>query len=82
MAEVAEWLTGLLSFWREKYPTVDVIEDVVHASPGRVLAGGSARADLIVLGRNTGHGSSHVGADAVIHAVLNDAHGPVAIVPE
>jgi nucleotide-binding universal stress UspA family protein len=81
-AEAAEWLTGLLSFWREKYPEVDVIEDAVHASPGRVLAASSARADLIVLGRNTNGGSSHVGADPVIHAVLNHAHGPVAIVPE
>jgi nucleotide-binding universal stress UspA family protein len=80
-AEGAEWLTGVLSFWREKYPEVDVIEDVVHASPGRVLAGSSARADLIVLGRNSDD-SSHLGADPVIHAVLNHAHGPVAIVPE
>ncbi|HTZ22930.1 MAG TPA: universal stress protein [Streptosporangiaceae bacterium] len=80
-AEVSEWLTGLLSFWREKYPEVDVIEDVVHAAPGRVLAAASARADLIVLGRNGGE-SRHPGADPVIHAVLNHAHGPVAIIPE
>lgn len=81
-AEVSEWLTGLLSFWREKYPEVDVIEDVAHASPGRILVGSSARADLIVLGRNSGDDSSLPGADRVIHAVLNHAHGPVAIVPE
>jgi nucleotide-binding universal stress UspA family protein len=81
-AEAAEWLTGVMSFWREKYPEVDVIEDVVHASPGRVLAASSARADLIVLGRNTDSESSHAGTDPVIHAVLNHAHGPVAIVPE
>ncbi len=80
--EAAEWLTGLLSFWREKYPEVDVIEDVVHASPGRVLASSSARADLIVLGRNTSDDPAHLGADPVIHAVLNHAHGPVVIVPE
>jgi nucleotide-binding universal stress UspA family protein len=78
--EAAEWLTGLLSFWREKYPEVDVIEDVVHASPGRVLAASSARADLIVLGRKEAADSP--GAEAVIHAVLNHAHGPVAIIPE
>jgi nucleotide-binding universal stress UspA family protein len=81
-AEAAEWLTGVMSFWREKYPQVDVIEDVVHASPGRVLAASSARADLIVLGRNTDSESSRAGTDPVIHAVLNHAHGPVAIVPE
>jgi nucleotide-binding universal stress UspA family protein len=80
--EAAEWLAGVLSFWREKYPEVDVIEDVVHASPGRVLAASSARADLIVVGRDTDGESSHAGANPVLHAVLNHAHGPVAIVPE
>ncbi len=80
--DVSEWLTGVLSFWREKYPEVDVIEDAVHASPARVLAASSARADLIVLGRNSGDDSSRAGTDPVIHAVLNHAHGPVAIVPE
>ena len=80
--EGTEWLSGVLSFWREKYPEVDVLEDVVHASPARVLAASSARADLIVLGRNSDGESSHAGADPVIHAVLNHAHGPVAIIPE
>jgi nucleotide-binding universal stress UspA family protein len=81
-AELQQWLSGLLSFWQEKYPEVDVVEDVVHASPGRVMAASSANADLIVLGRNTSGDSSHAGADPVIHAVLNHAHAPVAIVPE
>jgi len=81
-AEAAGWLAGVVSFWREKYPEVDVVEDVVHASPGRVLAASSARADLIVLGRNSDHDSPHPGADPVIHAVLSHAHGLVAIVPE
>jgi nucleotide-binding universal stress UspA family protein len=81
-AEVSEWLTGLLSFWREKYPEVEVIEDVVHASPARVLAASSARADLVVLGRNSADGSAHPGTNAVTHAVLNHLHGPIAIVAE
>ena len=81
-SEATEWLAGLLGFWREKYPEVTVIEDVVHARPGGVLAGASARADLIVLGRRTAEDSSHAGTGAVAHAVLNHAHGPVAIVPE
>lgn len=81
-AEVSEWLTGLLGFWREKYPEVEVSEDVVHAPPARVLAVSSARADLIVLGRATSDDSAHPGTNAVTHAVLHHAHGPVAIVPE
>jgi len=61
---------------------VEVIEDAVHAQPGRALAGASARADLVVLGRNGAEGSGHLGTGAVTHAVPNHAHSPVAIVPE
>jgi nucleotide-binding universal stress UspA family protein len=81
-AEATQWLAGLLSFWREKYPEVDVIEDVAHAHPARVLASFSARADLIVLGRNTPDGSPRPGTNAVTHALLNHAHGPVAVIAE
>jgi nucleotide-binding universal stress UspA family protein len=81
-SEAAGWLAGLLIFWRQRYPDVEVIEGVVHAQPGRVLAGASARADLVVLGRNSGGGSEHPRTGAVTHAVLNHAHSPVAIIPE
>jgi nucleotide-binding universal stress UspA family protein len=81
-AEARQWLADLLVFWQEKYPEVDVVQDVVHASPGRVLAGSSARADLVVLGRSIPDGRAHPGAHPVAHAVLHHAHGPVAIVPE
>jgi Universal stress protein family len=77
-----QWLTDLLGFWREKYPEVDVTEDVTHAHPARILAGYSARADLIVLGRNTPDDSPRPGTNAVTHAVLSHAHGPVAIIAE
>ena len=74
-------LDALLATWREKYPDVPASAEIVHAHPGRVLAGASARADLVVLGRHargTGHGS---GIGSVTHAVLSHAHGPVASVP-
>jgi nucleotide-binding universal stress UspA family protein len=69
-------LARLLAAWRIKYPDVIVDQDVVHGHPGRVLAGYSARADLVVLGRHSEHGVARVA-----HAVLNHAHGPVATVP-
>ena len=81
-AEAAEWLADLLTFWRQKYPGVQVIEDVVHAHPGRVLAGASARADLVVLGHRHGDDTEHAGTGTVLHAALNHAHGPVAVIPE
>jgi nucleotide-binding universal stress UspA family protein len=76
-AEAARELERLLNDWRDKYPGVPASQDVVHGHPGRALAGLSARADLVVLGRHP----AHHGAGTVIHAVLNHAHGPVVTVP-
>ena len=76
-AGAARELTLLLASWQEKYPDVPVSQDVVHGHPGRALAGLSARADLVVLGRHPGL----PGPGSVRHAVLNHAHGPVVIVP-
>ena len=54
-----------------------VTHEVVHGHPGRALVGLSARADLVVIGRRAGT----PGPGSVRHALLNHAHGPVAIVP-
>jgi nucleotide-binding universal stress UspA family protein len=75
-AEAAEALADLLATWQAKYPDVTASQDVVHGHPGRVLAGLSARADLVVLGRHGSHGVARVA-----HAVLSHARGPVATVP-
>lgn len=76
-AEATRNLDALLAEWRNKYPDVPVSHDVVHGHPGRILSGLSARADLVVLGRHP----AHHGPGAVIHAVLNHAHGPIVTVP-
>jgi nucleotide-binding universal stress UspA family protein len=75
--ETAKRLEQLLDDWRAKYPDVPVSQDLVHGHPGRALAGLSARADLVVLGRRT----AHHGPGSVMHAVLSHAHGPVVTVP-
>jgi nucleotide-binding universal stress UspA family protein len=76
-AEAARELERLLDVWRTKYPDVPASREVVHGHPGLVLAGLSARADLVVLGRHP----AHHGPRNVIHAVLNHAQGPVVTVP-
>jgi nucleotide-binding universal stress UspA family protein len=78
-------LDALLASWREKYPDVQASAEIMHAHPGRVLSGASARADLVVLGRHgpgAGHGTGHgPGVGSVTHSVLSHAHGPVVSVP-
>jgi nucleotide-binding universal stress UspA family protein len=77
--EAAAALQGALDDCRAKYPDVQVSQDVVRGHPGRALAGLSARADLVVIGRHPKHGPA--GPGAVTHALLNHAHGPVVTVP-
>jgi len=50
-ADAARHLRALLDEYRAKYPDVPVSQEVVHGHPGRALAGLSARADLVVVGR-------------------------------
>ncbi|HLK02192.1 MAG TPA: universal stress protein, partial [Streptosporangiaceae bacterium] len=78
---VTHQLDKLLATWRDKYPGVSITQDVVHGHPGRVLAGLSARADLVVLGRHHTEGGTRPGTARVAHAVLSHAHGPVIVVP-
>jgi nucleotide-binding universal stress UspA family protein len=69
-------LEDMLSAWQEKYPTVKVFPEVVHAHPARVLASLSARADLTVIGKHT---APSLGS--IRNVMLSHAHGPVAVVP-
>jgi nucleotide-binding universal stress UspA family protein len=80
-AEAAGDLAAALQEWSEKYPDVRVRQDVIHGHPARVLASYSARADLVVLGRHGHPGGVGPGIGSVQHAVLDHAHGPVAIIP-
>jgi nucleotide-binding universal stress UspA family protein len=76
-ADAASQLAALLDECGAKYPDVKVTHEVVHGHPGRALVGLSARADLVVIGRRPGG----PGPGSVRHALLNHAHGPVAVVP-
>ncbi len=80
-AEENSHLESVVTTWREKFPEVEARWEVVHAHPGRLLAGLSARADLVVLGRHAPAQLDTPGVGSVTHAVLNHAHGPVISVP-
>ena len=80
-AEENSHLESAVTTWQEKFPEVEARWEVVHGHPGRVLAGLSARADLVVLGRHA-PGEPHApGVGSATHAVLSHAHGPVISVP-
>lgn len=80
-AEAAGCLAAALVGWRDKYPDVRVRQDIAHGHPARVLASYSSRADLVVLGRHGHPAGAGPGIGSIQHAVLNHAHGPVAVVP-
>jgi len=80
-AETARSLAATLDEWRDKYPGVPVRQDITHGHPARVLASYSARADLVVLGRHGHPEDAGPGIGSIQHAVLDHAHGPVAVVP-
>lgn len=80
-AEAGRHLAAALEQWHGKYPEVRVRQDVVRGHPARVLASYSARADLVVIGRHGHPGRPGPGIGSIQHAVLDHAHGPVAVVP-
>ncbi|WP_413759877.1 universal stress protein [Streptomyces sp. MMBL 11-3] len=71
-----ELLAGVLRPWREKYPSVRVLEDVVLSAPVRALVRASGSAELLVVGRQVGGGLG-----PVAHALVHLTSGPVAVVP-
>lgn len=79
-ADSGNWLTEVLAGWRDKYPQVDVSQEVAHASPGQALLDASAGADLVVLGR-AGSKPGELGGGAVRHAILHHGECPVAVIP-
>jgi nucleotide-binding universal stress UspA family protein len=80
-AEAGRHLAATLEQWHGKYPEVRVRQDVIRGHPARVLASYSARADLVVIGRHGHPSGPGPGIGSIQHAVLDHAHGPVAIVP-
>jgi nucleotide-binding universal stress UspA family protein len=74
-------LNDALAVWREKYPDVEVVTEVVHGRPVRILAGVSARVDLLVVGTRGRGGFAGLLLGSVSHGLLHHAHCPLAVVP-
>jgi nucleotide-binding universal stress UspA family protein len=80
-AEAAARLAEGVDEWRGKYPEVEVSCTGVEGLPGRVLADFSGRADLTVIGRHDRADGGPGAGKFVLHKVLSQATGPVAVVP-
>ncbi|GAA3141677.1 universal stress protein [Planomonospora alba] len=79
-AEQRRVAEGRLRAWRERYPRVQLVEDVRQAHPVEALGEVSGGADLVVVGS---HGRGAVGAvllGSVSRGVLHHARCPVAVV--
>ncbi|MBQ0988323.1 universal stress protein [Streptomyces sp. F63] len=75
------YLADAVAPWRERYPEVETVEEVVRGNAGPGLIAAGAGTDLLVAGhRVRGKGrASPLGH--VTHAVLHHAPCPVAVVP-
>ncbi|MFB9835257.1 universal stress protein [Actinoallomurus acaciae] len=81
VAEHTRRLNDALTVWREKFPDVEVVTEVVYGRPVRILSGVSARCDLLVVGTRGRGGFTGLILGSVSHGLLHHAHCPLAVVP-
>ncbi|MFC9679650.1 universal stress protein [Streptomyces sp. NPDC056948] len=77
----ARALTDALRLWRDKYPSVEVVEVSRSGGAAAHLIDASRQASLVVVGRRVRRSpfGAHIGP--VTHAVLHHAAAPVVVVP-
>ncbi|MGZ4597445.1 MAG: universal stress protein [Actinomycetes bacterium] len=74
------WLSELVAGWQEKYPDVEVRQDVLGQSAAAVLVAASTGAELVVVGSRGRGGLRSLVLGSVSHALLHHAHCPVAVI--
>ncbi len=74
-------VTATLLPWREKFPDVPVIEELVMGGSAQYLVQAAPSAGLLVVGRWTERPAGGTRIGPVAHAVLHHAACPVAVVP-
>ncbi len=79
-ALAARLLSSAVEPWREKYPLVEVVEDVRAGGAAGSLVTAGARADLVVVGRRTRSHRLGLRLGPVAHAVIHHSPAPVAVV--
>ncbi|MBO0916184.1 universal stress protein [Streptomyces laculatispora] len=74
-------LTEALLPWRQKHPTLDLVEESRHGRAVDHLVAAARDASLLVVGRRIRHSSFGGRIGSVTHAVLHHSTAPVAVVP-
>ncbi|GGZ20626.1 universal stress protein [Streptomyces poonensis] len=71
----------VLAPWREKFPGVEVVDQIAVGNTGAHLVDAATDASLVVVGRRVRHAPIGARIGHVAHAVLHHATAPVAVVP-
>ncbi|MGH3390846.1 MAG: universal stress protein [Actinomadura sp.] len=66
--------------WRERYPGVTVVDEVLREHPVWALAGVSGGAALVVVGSHGRTGRGVIRLGSVGHGIIHHVHCPVAVV--
>ncbi|MGW0948948.1 universal stress protein [Streptomyces sp. NPDC002623] len=74
-------LDNVLRPWHQKYPQVDVADDIRLASPAKAVLHASEGAALLVVGRRAHRHGVAPHLSPVAHAALHHGRCPVAVVP-
>ncbi|MFI1534644.1 universal stress protein [Streptomyces anandii] len=74
-------LAAALEPWRERFPSVPVVEHVEMGSAGQVLLSAAGHAQLLVVGRRARRTAVGARIGSVAHGMLHHAGCPVAVVP-
>ncbi|MEU3918233.1 universal stress protein [Streptomyces sp. NPDC029004] len=79
--QIEQGLSDLLLPWRQKFPSVQVVEQTFVAPPAHQLVHSAADADLVVVGRRLRRAPLRAHIGPVAHAVMHHSAAPVAVVP-
>lgn len=77
----ASSLTAAVQPWRDRFPDVEVVEQLEQGYAGSRLTKAGANAGLVVVGRRTRTALLGPQIGSVVHAVLHHCAAPVAVVP-
>ncbi|MGI8334304.1 universal stress protein [Actinomadura scrupuli] len=80
-ADERRLLAESLAGWQEKYPQVEVVQEVLRSRPVPALSSASAGASLLVVGGRGRGGFTGLLLGSVSHAMLHHAQCPIAIIP-